>query len=137
MGRPRKEDSNNRSTEAHTNKSRPARVPMSAGGKLNVPEDLKKEGYQYYWQVDRPGVIEQMERAWWEKVTDSRGGHVTVPGGSGETLYLMHIEQKYYDEDMETQQKRNIDATAKQAQALGEEEYVPMGKTSVVEREII
>lgn len=126
-----------RSTEAHGNKSRPARIPMSAGGKLVIPEGLKKEGFQYYWQVDRPGILEQMERAWWEKVKDERGEHVTVPGGGADTLYLMHIEKKYYDEDMENQQKRNIDATAKQAQALGEEEYVPMGSKSVVEREII
>ncbi len=136
MARPTNEE-RNRKAKAHGSEGRPARIPMSAGGKLNIPEGLKQEGYQYYWQVDRPGILEQMERAWWEKVKDERGDHVTVPGGSGETLYLMHIEQKYYDEDMKTQQKRNIDATAKQAQALGDEEYVPMGKKDVVEREII
>ena len=119
------------------NKKRPARVPMSAGNKLHVPDALKEEGYQYYWEVDRPGRIEQMEAAWWEKVKDSRGDHVTTPAGGGETHYLMRIEQKYYDEDMAAQQKRNIDTTAKQAQTLNEDEYVPMGQKSVVEREII
>ena len=83
------------------------------------------------------GMIEQMEAAWWEKVKDARGDHVTVPAGNGDTLYLMQIEQKYYDEDIELQQKRNIDTTATQAQSLGEDEYVPLGRQSVAEREII
>ena len=110
---------------------------MSSGGKLNVPAELKKDGYQNYWQVDSKGMIEQMEAAWWEKVKDARGDHVTVPAGNGDTLYLMQIEQKYYDEDIELQQKRNIDTTATQAQSLGEDEYVPLGRQSVAEREII
>ena len=122
---------------SNKNTSRPTRIPMSAGNKLNVPEHLKKEGYQQYWQVDRPGVIEQMEAAWWEKVTDERKEPVTVPAGGGETLYLMHIEQKYYDEDIAKQQQQNINTTAKEAQQLGDNEYVPKGKDAVVEREII
>jgi hypothetical protein len=127
----------NRNQKAHQNSKRPARVPLSAGNKLHVPESIKEEGYQYYWGLDRKGMIEQMEAAWWEKVKDERGEPLTVPAGGGESHYLMRIEQKYYDEDMEKQQQLNIDATAKQAQALGEDEYVPMGKTSVTEREII
>ena len=90
-------NSKSRTDKAHENKARPARIPMSAGNKLHVPDQLKKEGYQQYWQTDRKGMIEQMEAAWWEKVTDERGDPVTVPAGGGETLYLMHIEQKYYD----------------------------------------
>ena len=121
---------------AHGNKQRPARIPMTAGTKLHVPESLKKEGYQQYWQIDQPGAIEQMEAAWWEKVKNERGDHVTVPSGSG-TLYLMQIEQQYYDEDIKRQQDLNIDATTKQAQSLGEEEYIPMGRDKVTEREII
>ena len=126
-----------RTDKAHENKGRPARIPMSAGNKLHVPEALKKEGFQNYWQIDKKGIIEQMEAAWWVKVKDERGEHVTVPAGGGDTLYLMEIEQKYYDEDIARQQKLNIDTTAKQAQALGEDEYVPMGRQEVTEREII
>ena len=122
---------------SNKNTERPTRIPMSAGNKLHVPEHLKKEGYQQYWQVDRPGVIEQMEAAWWEKVTDERKEPVTVPAGGGETLYLMHIEQKYYDEDIKSQQEQNINTTNKEAQMLGDNEYVPKGKDAVVEREII
>ena len=59
--------------EAHKNKNRPARIPMTAGNKLQVPQHLKKEGYQQYWAVDRKGAIEQMKAAWWEIVTDERG----------------------------------------------------------------
>ena len=126
-----------RSDKAHSNNKRAKRIPMSAGNKLHVPAELKKEGYQQYWQVDRPGIIEQMESAWWEKVTNERGDPVTVPGGGGDTLYLMHIEQKYYDEDIAKQQQMNINTTNAEAQRLGEEEYVPMGSKQVVERELI
>ena len=127
----------NRANDAHQNKQRPPRVPMSAGNKLHVPAELKKEGYQQYWQVDRPGVIEQMKAAYWELVTDERGEAVTVPGGGGDTLYLMHIEQKYYDEDIAKQQQMNINTTNAEAQQLGEEEYIPKGSSQVVERELI
>ena len=119
----------------NTNKQRPTRIPMSAGNKLSVPAHLKKEGHQYYWQVDRPGIIEQMQAAWWEKVTDERNEPVTVPAGNGNMLYLMEIEQGLYDEDMAAQQKRNIDTTNKEAQKLGEQEYVPLGRKNVTERE--
>ena len=126
-----------RTDKAHSNKNRPKRVPLSAGNKLHVPESLRKEGYFYYWAIDQKGTIAQMEAAWYEKVKDDRGDPVTVPAGNGDTHYLMRIDQKTYDEDMKAQQQRNIDATQKQAQKLGEEEYVPMSQSSVVEREII
>lgn len=127
----------NRADNAHQNTQRPARIPMSAGNKLHVPDKFKKEGYQQYWQVDRPGVIEQMESAWWEKVKDGERGHVTVPAGGGDTLYLMQIEQKYYEEDIQRQQDMNINTTNKEAQRLGDSEYVPKGSDQVVERELI
>lgn len=126
-----------REAKAHGNKSRPARIPMTAGNKLHVPDSLKKEGYQHYWAIDRKGAIEQMEAAYWERVKDERGEAVTVPGGNGETHYLMRLEQHYYDEDVKRQQDMNIDTTRKQAQALGDSEYVPQGRASVAEREII
>ena len=126
-----------RTDKAHSNKKRPARIPMSAGNKLHVPDAIKKEGYQYYWAVDRKGLIEQMEAAWYEKVKDERGDAITVPAGGGEVHYLMCVQQEYYDEDIATQQQQNIDTTANQAQSLGEDEYVPMGRKAVAEREII
>jgi len=127
----------NRSKKAHENKNRPARVPLSAGNKLHIPEHLKEEGYFYYWAIDQKGMIEQMERAWYEKVIGDDNKPLTVPAGNGDTHYAMRIEQKYYDKDIAAQQAMNIDSTAKQAQKLGEEEYVPMGRQQVTEREII
>lgn len=134
-----KRNQQNRVDQAHANKERPARIPMTAGNKLHVPESLKREGYQQYWQVDRKGAIEQMEAAWWEKVKNEKGDLVTVPAGNGEILYLMEIEKKYYDEDIQKQQDLNISTTNEQAQKLGESEYVPLGRNAVVqkEREII
>ena len=60
-----------------------------------------------------------------------------TPPGAKKRKLDYNVDQKIYDEDMKTQQQRNIDATQKQAQNLGEEEYVPMSQSSVVEREII
>ena len=129
----------NRESEAHANKNRPARIPMSSGNRLDVPEYLKEEGYKYYWQLDSKGAVEQMKRAYWELVTNERNENITVPAGNGELLHLMRIEQKYYDEDMKTQQDRNNLSSTNQAQKLGDNEYVPMGRNDVAqkEREII
>ena len=95
----------------------------------------KEEGYFYYWAIDREGMIEQMERAYYEKVNGDDGKPLTVPAGNGKTHYAMRIEQKYYDEDIEAQQKLNIDTSTKEAHALGDSEYVPDGSENVVQRE--
>jgi len=126
-----------RGEKAHTPKDRPERVPMSQGTRLHA---TKKEGYQRYWAKEGPscpGALDKMKAAWWEFALDEGGRKITVPAGNGDTHYLMEIEQKYYDEDIAAQQARNIDATTANAQRLGEDEYVPMGQKSVVEREII
>lgn len=126
-----------RDSQAHANKDRPARIPMTGGNKLHVPDAIKEEGFHYYWAVDRKGMIEQMEAAYYEKVKDERGEDFTVAAGNGETHYLMRIEQSYYEEDMARQQSQNLNTTNSQAQKLGEDEYVPMGREQVTERELI
>lgn len=126
-----------RDSKAHANKDRPARIPMTGGNKLHVPEAAKEEGFHYYWAVDRKGMIEQMEAAYYEKVKDERGEDFTVAAGNGETHYLMRIELSYYEEDMARQQSQNLNTTNSQAQKLGEDEYVPMGRQAVTERELI
>lgn len=118
----------------HENQERPARIPMSAGNKLQAP---KREGYQRYWALDRNGMLEQMKAAWWEFVLDGRGEKMTVPGGKGDTHYLMEIEQKFYDEDKAKEQQRVTDTTMTQAQTLGQAEYVPKGRQQVAQRDII
>ena len=131
----------NRAPErSNDNKSRPARVPMGSGHKLKVPDSLKMEGYQYYWAIDGPdhaGKIAQMQDAWWEFAKDSEGNKVEQQAGKGNTHVLMCIPQKYYDEDMAAQQKKNLDATQISAQTLGADEYVLKGRENVVERELI
>lgn len=129
---------NNKSPDrSNDNKQRPPRVKMNAGNKLAAP---KREGYQRYWAItgpDHPGKLEQMVAAYWEFVLDDEGKRKEQPAGGGNTHVLMQIEQRYYDEDMADQQARNIDATQKNIQALGADEYVPNGQKNVVEREII
>ncbi len=126
-----------RGDKAKENSQRPARVPLSSGNKFQAP---KREGYQRYWALtgpDHPGRLDEMEAAWWQFVLNESGQKITRPAGKGNTHVLMEIEQKYYDEEIAAQQKRNIDATQKTLQTLGEDEYVPMGQKNVVEREII
>lgn len=121
-----------------TNKAdRPARVKMNSGNKLSAP---KREGYQRYWSItgpDHPGKLEEMQAAWWEIVKREDGSQETRNAGNGNTHVLMEIEQNLYDEDIADQQKRALDSSQKNMQALGEEEYVPMNRNNVVEREII
>ena len=123
-----------RDSQAHANKDRPARIPMSAGNKLQAP---KREGFQRYWAItgpDHPGKLEQMVAAYWDFVLVD-GERVEQPAGKGNTHVLMEIEEHYYQEDMAAQQKRNMDATQQNVQQLGESEYLPAGRKAVVERE--
>jgi hypothetical protein len=129
-----------RGEAAHANKKRPARVPMSAGNKLKIPDHLLKEGYQHYWSIygpDHPGKLQQMEAAYWEYVLDEEGNKLEQPAGKGNTHVAMRLPMEYYREDMAAQQKRNIDATQSNVQALGDSEYVPKGQSKVVERDLI
>jgi hypothetical protein len=109
---------------------------MSAGGKLTVPDNLKEEGYQYYWAVDRPGDLEKFQAAWWEFALDHRGEKITTPAGKGETHYLMRIPQKYYDEDISNQQARVNDAMIESAR-VKESEYVPKDREGVLTRDVL
>ena len=125
---------------SNEHQSRPTRIPMGSGHKLKVPDSLKKEGYQYYWAItgpDHAGKLAQMEAAWWEFAKDDKGQKVEQQAGKGNTHILMCIPQKYYDEDMAAQQKKNMDTTQTNVQALGENEYIPAGREKVVERELI
>lgn len=126
----------NRETQAHTPK-RPARVAPGSGNELSVPAHLIKEGYHYYWAVDKPGELEMFEAAHYEFVLDSRNDKVTTPAGKGLTHYLIRLEQHHYDADMKKQQDKITKTTNVSAQEVGEHEYVPKGRQNVVEREIL
>ncbi len=125
-----------RGEEARKPEGRPERVPMGNGNQLSAP---KRDGYQRYWAKEGPtsaGMLDRFIAAYWDFVLVD-GKKVTRPGGKGDTHYLMEIKQKYYDEDMAAQQARNIETTQGKVQHLGEKEYVPMGRKSVVERDLI
>ena len=116
---------------------RPARVPMNASGKLTAP---KREGFVRYWTLrgpDHPGKVDQMVAAYWDFVKNDERTHKEQPDGNDNTHVAMEIEQKYYDEDIASQQAREIDTTQGKLQELGDSEYIPMGREKVVEREII
>jgi hypothetical protein len=119
----------------HENAERPARIPMQAGLKMDYSA-YRRDGYVLYLAIDKPGMLEQMQRAWWQFVTDDRGNKITCPAGGGFTHYLMEIEQKYYDEDMAKQQA-SITETTKKAARLKEGEYLPEGSDGVLTREVI
>tara|TARA_R110000850_G_C9996087_1_gene467971 strand:+ start:20865 stop:21266 length:402 start_codon:yes stop_codon:yes gene_type:complete len=128
--------SNTKTPERTNEAKKPPRIKMNSGNKLAAP---KREGYQRYWAItgpDHPGKLEQMQAAYWDFV-EVDGKRIEQAAGKGNTHVLMEIEQRYYDEDMQDQQKRAIDATQKNTQALGDSEYVPLGQKNVVEREII
>lgn len=116
--------------------SREPRIPLTAGGKLSVPQNMLEEGYHYCWPLDRPGNLERMQRAWYEFVTDSNGNKMTVPAGRGDTHYLMRVKQEYYNEEVEIAQSRVNDGLISSAK-LKEGEYVPEGHDGVLTREVI
>lgn len=105
-------------------RGRSPRVPFQSGGKLNVPAYLIEKGYRYYWGVDRDGQLDQLRAAWYEFVLDPNGQKVTANAGKGNVHYLMRIEEKYFNEDMEAQQRMIADLEADSAK-IGHGEYSP------------
>lgn len=123
---------------AHTNQKRPERIPLGQGSKLTVAKHLLKPGYHAHWFIDRPGQLEGAKAAYYEFVRDENGQKITTPAGRGETHYLMHIEQRYYDEDMIKQQEMVTETTRaaiKVKKSKGE--YSPEGEENSVTRDII
>lgn len=102
---------------------RSPRVPFQSGGKLSVPEHLIEKGYRYYWGIDRDGVIEQLQAAWYEFVYDN-GKKVIANAGRGNAHYLMRVEDQYFNEDIAAQQ-RKIDELEMQDVKIGQGEYSP------------
>jgi hypothetical protein len=125
---------NTNGRDSKSNSARPARVPMQSGGKLTVPEGIKEEGYFYYWALDRNGMIERLQAAYYEPVLDSRNEQITVMAGGGSKHYLMRLPMEYYNEDMEAQQSK-IDAAMNKDIKLKKGEYSPFNKSSAVTRE--
>ena len=112
-------------------KPRAPRQPMSRSGLLDYPA---KEGYQRYWAIDKDGMLERMQGAYWEYVKEN-GEKVTRHAGGGAMHYLMQIENKYYQEDCTKTQQQIINTSEQETQNLKEHEYVPGGRQNVLERE--
>ena len=106
---------------------RKVRIPVGSATKLHVSKHLIKEGYRYYWGIDRPGFLDSLIDAGYEFVTNEKGENMSVHAGNGHKHFLMRVEQRYYDEDMASQMKQLDDATFAQA-ALAKDEYTVGGR---------
>lgn len=107
-------------------KTRKTRKPLTDGFSDRISIRGKDPAYEYYIATDRPGRVDRMEEAGWEKVTDkettvgsSRIGLPTQEGsvrtialGGGEVGVLMKIKKEWYDEDSATKQRKARDAVA-------------------------
>jgi hypothetical protein len=100
---------------------------MNAGKNLDVsPEylDLEKFAYRFFAQNQvKGGRIEAAKAAWWEHVADKRGQNITRYS-SGDVMYLMKLERKYYLEDQE-RKRAKVRATMTKEASIGENEYAP------------
>lgn len=88
-------------------------------GRLHVTiPDSEKGKFRYFWAVDRPGRIAELEEQWYERVNvQVAGGTVRHAGaandGSGEKAVLMRIPIEYYDEDV-AQSREHREASMRQ-----------------------
>lgn len=108
--RAREDDARDEAGEARNPTDRRERIPM--GGmqlKLAVP---KKPGMHFHWAADRGMNLARYKAAGYEFVNDEKtideagdgqGTRISRISGS-ETLYLMEIPQKWYDEDQSKKQ---------------------------------
>jgi len=106
---------------------RPPRIPMNAGKNLDVPPhylDLTKFAYRFFAQNQiKGGRIEAAKAAWWEHVADDRGQNIQRYS-SGDIMYLMKLELKYWKEDQELKREK-VRATMTKQASIGEGEYAP------------
>lgn len=125
-----------REVEAHANKRRPKRRPLTTTYNLSLPEGILKKGFEYRWILDRPDKILNYEAAWWESVRDDSGKVIKKPSKGGEYLILYRIKSKYFNEDREINRKRTIDILRESAQLKNDDpnaiEYVPEGHDAVL-----
>ncbi len=115
---------------------RPPRIPLGHHGKLGMPAQVKNEdGKHYYWASDgQYGSLQEKIDAYWEFVYDDSGDRVTRNTGNiGTKLYLMCVDDVFWQEDFAELQKANIDTLNKRA-ALNAGEYIPVGHDSVINK---
>ena len=110
---------------------RPPRISMSNAKKLEVPDNLKEEGYYYRWFQDRDGRISQAKAAYYESIVDEQGNIFTRQSGPY-SMHLMRLPQKYRDEDNRLKKDR-VAATLEAEAQIGYNEYAPNAKTGRAE----
>jgi hypothetical protein len=116
-------ESNIQRVEKEAGKRKAPRVSMARTKKLDAEP---REGYYRRWFNERR--VAQAEAAYYTHVEDGEGNKVTRPAGNGEErLYLMEIEERFHQEDVEESRKRIHSNIDEKLQKLGDEEYIPEG----------
>lgn len=118
-----------REDAAHSG-NRPPRIRMQAGGKLDVKD--KDDNYVYRWFSDQPGRLDQAQAAWWEFVKQA-GENIKRPSGVN-TLFLMRIERKLYEEDQALKLEQTK-VTLRKENELAADEYIPDGKHHALQKD--
>lgn len=120
--------------DAAHKRERAPRVAMVAGQALNA-EHLKKPGFKYRWFSDKNegSRLAQAQAAWWDFVKEENGEKVSRRSGP-ETLFLMEIEEKYWNDDQKLKAQRIID-TIKKEQILAKDEYLPDGRHHALQKD--
>jgi len=117
---------------------RPPRIIMGQGMNLAIPKGLVDETkYKIRWFAEnqtKAGKIAQAKGAYWEHVQDEHGSNYQRPSG-GDTMYLMKLPIKYWQEDLSLKRKK-VQATLDSETKIGKGEYSPSGKESAVTRSI-
>lgn len=121
--------------EGKAPQGRPPRRKLSRTKKLDIPEEVKEEGYAYRWILDRADRREDYEAAWWEPVRDGANKEVKKASGAS-YLVLYRVEYKYFEEDVRDKQSRPINLLKERAKLAKKDqysgEYVPEGHEGVV-----
>lgn len=130
--------------EIKENTARPQRVSIGARTqKLDMISDSFPVGPEWHkcWvEDDDKGNLESYKRAWYEEMTDERGGLITFPSGPFR-LVLMKVLTKYHEEDKKLLAQENSNRMINQI-ALKKDEYAPgethpEGGTQALTRDIV
>jgi len=119
---------------AHNPKNR-GRIPMSGDRQyITFPEHRKDKNYHYRMCADDGANIEMRIDAGYEFVLNEDGSKYTRRGRDGVMFYAMRQPIEFRNEDLELKRKQNS-ATLLGEQKLKAGEYIPDGRTSIVQRD--
>ena len=113
---------------------RPPRIPMHQSQSCNFPKHLMEEGFYYRDALDKPGRINKLLQAGYDFALDDQGNKFSYPAGSL-FMYTMKLPIDYRNEDLKQKSEAAAEVRRtqdKKASALGEGEYIPDGRKSVL-----